>query len=79
MAPMATVKGWKDWATMVDMTSRSGTSRSYAERKKKGRPNATFSLSEQTVDDITELAERIGISRSAVVSLAVEELKKKKK
>ena len=64
---------------MRSMTKRSGTSRSYEDRKNKGRPNVTFSLLEATVQEISELAETIGISRSAVVSLAVSELKKRKK
>ena len=63
---------------MPDMTkTRSGTSRSYAERAKKGRPNVTLSMSEDCNSLLSDLAERMNLSRSAVVELAVRELAKK--
>lgn len=55
---------------------RSGTSRSYADRVAKGRPNVTFSLPAEAIAILVELAERRGLSRSAVVDLAVRELDK---
>lgn len=59
--------------------TRSGTSRSYAERAAKGRPNVTFSLPEDTVILLRELAEHHNLSRSAVVDLAIRELSKKRR
>lgn len=56
---------------------RSGTSRSYAERAAKGRPNRTFSMSEDTDKLLDRLAEAHNLSRSAVVDLAVRELAKR--
>jgi len=56
---------------------RQGTSRSYAERKAKGRPNVTVSMATETVEILSALAERYGLSRSAVVDLAIRELAKK--
>ena len=58
---------------------QSGTSRSYADRVAKGRPNVTFSLPAEAVEILVELAERRGLSRSAVVDLAVRELAKRTK
>lgn len=58
-------------------TSRSGTSRSYAERAAKGRPNVTFSLPSETVEILIRLAGHHNLSRSAVVDLAIRELGKK--
>jgi hypothetical protein len=49
----------------------SGTSRSYAERVAKGRPNVTFCLPQETVDLLAALADREGLSRSALVEKAV--------
>lgn len=57
--------------------SRSGTSYTYAERKAKGRPTSTYSLSSETLALLTELSERLELSRSAVIELAVRELQKK--
>jgi predicted transcriptional regulator len=57
--------------------SRSGTTRSYAERKDAGRPLVTFTLTLETKAIIQELAEHYNLSRSAVVELAVRELQKK--
>ena len=57
---------------------QSGTSRSYADRVAKGRPNVTFSLPAPTIAILVELATRCGLSRSAVVDLAVRELAKQK-
>jgi hypothetical protein len=59
--------------------SRSGTSRSYGERVKAGRPNVTLSLTTETVEMIARLSESLGLSRSAVVTLAIEQLDRKKK
>ena len=58
-------------------SSRSGTSRSYAERLAAGRPNVTFSLPVDTVAMLARLAEYHKLSRSAVVDLAIRELEKK--
>ena len=58
--------------------SRSGTSRSYADRVAKGRPNVTFSLPAETIEILKKLAARRGLSRSAVVDLAVRELAERK-
>lgn len=57
--------------------SRSGTSRSYEERAKAGRPNVTFSLPMSAVVSLERLAEHHGLSKSAVVALAIAELEKK--
>ena len=57
--------------------TRSGTSRTYAERKAKGRPNVTISLPSETVEQLTTLAANTGLSRSAVIDLAIRELAKK--
>ena len=54
--------------------SRSGTSRTYAERVAKGRPNVTFSLPQETVDLLTRLAAHTGLSRSQVVARALAEM-----
>lgn len=59
------------------MKSRSGTSRSYAERIAKGRPNRTFSLSDEVDWLINRLAAKLGKSRSAVIDEAVHDLAKK--
>lgn len=58
---------------------RSGTSRTYEDRKARGQPNATFSLPEEVVTTIGELAERFECSKSAVVARAVTELSKRQK
>ena len=60
-----------------EKTSRSGTTFTYAERKARGRPLSTFTLSNETKAMLEELAERLHLSRSAVVELAVRELQKK--
>lgn len=57
--------------------TRSGTSRSYAERAAKGRPNRTFSMADETNELLEKLAAHHGLSRSAVVELAIRELAKK--
>lgn len=57
--------------------SRSGSTFTYAERKARGRPLSTFSLSSETKIILNELAETLKLSRSAVVELAVRELQKK--
>jgi hypothetical protein len=51
--------------------NRSGTSRSYADRVAKGRPNVTISLPTETIELLAELQEHHGLSRSAVIDLAV--------
>ncbi len=65
--------------SMPPKKSRSGTSRSYAARAAAGRPNVTFSLATETVEMIARLSESLGLSRSAVVSLAIAQLDRKKK
>lgn len=57
--------------------SRSGTSSTYAERKARGRPTTTYSLSIETLSLLEALAERLELSKSAVIELAVRELQKK--
>ena len=57
--------------------NRSGTSFTYAERKKRGRPTSTYSLSNETLALLESLAERLELSKSAVIELAVRELQKK--
>lgn len=57
--------------------SRSGTSFTYAERKKRGRPTSTYSLANETLAILDDLAERLELSKSAVIELAVRELQKK--
>lgn len=59
--------------------NRSGTSRSYAERVAKGRPNVTISLPNETIELLAELQEHHGLSRSAVIDLAVREFAKKRR
>jgi hypothetical protein len=59
--------------------SRSGTSRTYAQRAAAGRPNVTLSLTSEVVALLAELAEHLRLSRSAVVDLALRELAKKKR
>lgn len=61
------------------MRSRSGTSRSYAERVAKGRPNRTFSLPQDVDTDIDDLAAYYNESRSALICRAIRELKKKRR
>jgi hypothetical protein len=61
----------------VSRPSASGTSRSYAERAAKGRPNVTLSMSTSTSDLLSRLAESYKLSRSAVVELALRELEKR--
>ena len=56
---------------------QSGPSLTYAERLAHGRPTVTFSLATSTVEEIVWLAERLNLSRSAVVTLAVNELRKR--
>ena len=58
-------------------STRSGTNRSYEERKAGGRPTATFTLPTSTLDLLSDLAARHNLSKSAVVDLAVRELAKK--
>lgn len=57
--------------------SRSGTTFTYAERKKRGRPTSTYSLGNETLELLSSLAERLELSKSAVIELAVRELQKK--
>lgn len=57
--------------------SRSGTSRGQAERMASGRPITSFTLSLDVREMIAELAEHHNLSKSAVVELAVRELRKK--
>ena len=59
------------------MSERSGTSRSYAERLAKGRPNVTFSMSTETRTLLARLAKRLNLSLSATVEHALKELGKK--
>lgn len=59
------------------MTNRSGTSRTYADRVAKGRPNVTFSMATDVSELISKLAARLNLSRSAVVEQAVRDLSKK--
>lgn len=59
--------------------SRSGTSRSQAERTAAGRPLVTFTLTLEVKELIQELAKHHNLSRSAVVELAVRELAKKRR
>lgn len=54
--------------------SRSGTSRTHAERVEAGQPNKLFSLRVEIDEMIGELATVLGLSRSLVVSRAVERL-----
>jgi hypothetical protein len=56
------------------MTLRSGTSRTYEQRAKAGRPNRTFALAIDVDKEIGRLAEALGLSRSQVVSLGVRVL-----
>ena len=69
--------GSQDGRKSGTVNPRQGTSRSYAERKAKGRPNVTVSMPAETVELLADLAERYGLSRSAVVDLAIRELDKK--
>lgn len=57
--------------------SRSGPSRSYAERKAAGRPIVAVTLPTDTIALLAELATHHNLSRSAVVDLAIRELSKK--
>jgi hypothetical protein len=59
--------------------SRSGTSRSYADRMAKGRPNVTISLPTETLELLSALCEHHGLSRSAMIDLAVREFSKKRR
>jgi hypothetical protein len=61
------------------LKSRSGTSRTYEDRKARGQPNVTFSLPEEVVTKIGELAEQLECSKSAVVARAVTEFAKRQK
>jgi|GEM_PF-6987717 len=49
----------------------SGTSRTYAERKAKGRPNVTLSMSAETRAIVDSASATLGVSRSAFVELCV--------
>lgn len=60
-----------------DKKSRSGTTRTYAERKAKGRPISSFTVSEEARTILSSLAARLELSKSAVIELAVRELQKK--
>lgn len=53
---------------------KSGTSRTYQERKTAGRPNVTISMSVHTRQLLYALASRLGISMSKVVDIAIREL-----
>jgi hypothetical protein len=55
----------------VKKRSRSGTTRSYAERRDAGRPIVNFSLSSEVDALIDRLAVERKMSRSALVELAV--------
>ena len=59
--------------------SRSGTSRSYADRVAKGRPNITISATTELIELLSELQDHHGLSRSAVIDLAVREFAKKRR
>lgn len=71
---MKTAKKVKAAKSKVEPGTRSGTSRTYAERRDAGRPNRTFSLAADLDELISTLAKARQISRSAVVDLAVREL-----
>ncbi len=54
------------------MSSRSGTNRSYAERKAKGRPIAAFTLPAETLEALERLAAARGLSKSALVASLID-------
>lgn len=58
--------------TATKSSTRSGTSRTYAERKDRGQPNVTLSLPAETVAKLKELAEERRASRSATVAALIE-------
>ena len=57
--------------------SRSGTTRSYAERKEAGRSIVSHTMTDEAKALLSELATHHGLSRSAVLELAIRELHKK--
>lgn len=59
------------------MTARSGTTLTYAQRKAGRRPVVTLTPAAETLTRLAALASRLGLSRSAVVDLAVAELAKR--
>ena len=54
-------------------SKRSGTSRTYAERKASGQPNVTLSLEQAVVDALQLLAEADGTTKSQVVRKAIKD------
>ena len=66
-----------EMATKKRRKNASGPTLSYAVRKAKGRPIVGFSLPQSCVDEIGRLAERLKMSKSAVVDIAVSELGKR--
>lgn len=58
--------------------NRSGTSRTYEQRLKKGRPNVTVSMAADTRMLLATLADALSLSMSAVIDLAIRELAKKR-
>jgi hypothetical protein len=59
--------------------SRSGTTRTYAERKAAGRGLVSLTMSDETKALLDELAQALGISRAATVELALREFDKKRR
>jgi hypothetical protein len=57
--------------------TRSGPSMSYSDRKAKGRPTVSVTMATDTIELLAKLAEHYGLSRAAVVELALRELSKK--
>ena len=63
----------------TERKSRSGTTRTYAERLAAGRPTVSVTLTTEDLAVLAGLSERHGLSRSAVISLAIRELAKKRR
>lgn len=62
---------------MATTKSRSGTTRTYAERKASGRPIVSVTMSAETKALLDELSEMRGESRSAVIDEAIQALAKR--
>ena len=66
-------------ATAKKRVKQSGPTWTYGERKAKGRPSITLTLSRETVQILAEDAAAEGISKSALVEKLAAENRAKKK
>lgn len=72
------VSTYADRKKRGDANASGAHNESRASRAARGRPIVQFTLDAAVVADLESLAERLSLSKSAVVALAIVELKKRK-